>query len=175
MAYRKPGDLIPLKGRGAKLSNKMISFIDEYMVDMNAEEALRRSTYQVNDTSIPKQAKELMEHPLVAAEISRRMMERRQKTELTAEYLVNKLVQMIETNEIANPNAALRAIELAGKSIGLYKERQEISGPDGKAIEMEQRTQENAADFARRISVLAERNGTSNVVKLPERSGTGGT
>jgi hypothetical protein len=63
----------------------------------------------------------------------------------------------------------LRAIELAGKSIALWKERQEISGPDGEAIKHEQHIKESVADFTSRISSLAKRGGQTNVVEFTKR------
>jgi hypothetical protein len=80
-------------------------------------------------------------------------------------------MNIIEDTQADNPQACLRAIELAGKSIALWKERQEISGPDGEAIKHEQQVRENVADFTSRIASLAKRNGTSNVLEFPERGG----
>lgn len=106
-----------------------------------------------------------MQHPLVREEIAKRLEKRSDKSELTAEYLIQKLLNIIEADETKIPDT-LRAIELAGKSIALWKERQEISGPDGAAIQQEINTKESVADFTRRISGLAKRNGTDNVVPL---------
>ena len=159
--------------RGHKLTPKMLEFIDLYMVHMSPTKAVELSSYKVKDSN--RHAAELMQHPLIIAEIKKRMDARSQKHELSAELLINKLLKIIANTEDDNPNTALRAIELAGKSIALWKERQEISGPDGEAIRHEQTIKENASDFTSRISGLAKRAGTdgSNVVAL--RSGDGGS
>ena len=164
----KPGN----NGKGKKLTPKMVEFIDLYMIHMNATKAMELSSYKTSNPT--RHATEVMQHPLVREEIQRRLDKRSEKAEVKAEYLIAKLMKIIETTEEENPQACLRAIELAGKSIALWKERQEISGPDGEAIKHEQQVKENVSDFTRRIAGLAKRNGTDNVLEFPERSGDGG-
>lgn len=177
MAYLsvKDGRLKPTGSRGGKLTPKMLSFIDQYFgaASFNATEAVRLSDYKT--TNHPEvQAAELLNHPNVVEEIERRQKARGAVAEVKAEYLINKLMQIIEREQEENPSAALRAIELAGKSIALWKERQEISGVDGEAIKHEQQIKESVADFTSRISGLVKRARTDNVVEFPERSGAGG-
>lgn len=173
----KTGRSKPARFNGGRLTLKMRSFVDAYMGEAfgNVFKALELSMYKVdNPKTKNKLSVELMKHPAVIDEIAKRNAERTTKTEVRAEYLINKLTEIVEAEQNGNPGAALRAIELLGKSIALWKERQEISGPDGEAIKHEQRVKESVADFSSRISSLVERSGTSNVVKLPERSGAGG-
>lgn len=152
-----------------KLTPKMLSFIDHYMVTQSGAEAVRLSGYK--SKSPIRLAYQLMQHPLIQKEISDRLALRSEKMEVKADYLIAKLLMIIEDTEKNNPTAALRAIELAGKSIALWKERQEISGPDGEAIRHEQHVKESVADFTSRIAGLAKRSGTDNVVEFPERGG----
>ena len=167
------GRIIPgNNGKGRKLTPKMVEFVDLYMIHMNATKAVELGSYKTKHPT--RHAAELMQHPLIQAEIQKRLDKRSEKAEVKAEYLINKLINIIEQTEAENPNACLRAIELAGKSIALWKERQEISGPDGQAIKHEQQVKENVADFTSRISSLAKRNGTSNVLEFPDRGGEGG-
>jgi hypothetical protein len=163
---------------GKKLTPKMLSFINAYFgeANFNGLKAIELSDYKCTTKYSAHQTyAELMNHPLVKAEIDKRQAKREQKSEVKAEYLIGKLLEMIEDNQIANPTAALRAIELAGKSIAMWKERQEISGPDGAAIQHEQQIKESVADFTSRISGLVKRAGTDNVVEFPVGSGAGGT
>ena len=186
MAYLsiRDGKLESGNGKGKKLTPKMISFVDAYFgeASFNATEAVRLSDYVVSNNP-QQQAAELMNHPLVRAEIERRQSARTAVAEVKAEYLINKLMQIIEAEQQANPQAALRAIELAGKSIALWKERQEISGPDGEAIKHEQKVKESVAEFTTRIASLVKRGGNAsqpdasgetNVVGFPERRGASG-
>lgn len=171
MAYRLKNGTLPTSGKGSKPSAKMQMFVSEYMVDMNATDAYKRAGYKSKNARI--QAVMLMQHPWVSSEIKRLMDKKRERNEITADYLIQKLVAIIEATEADNPQAALRGIELAGKSIALWKERQEISGPDGGAIQHEQKVKQSADEFTRRIAGLAERGGESEVVEFPKRRGEG--
>lgn len=172
--------------RGTKLTGKQLSFIDAYFgeANFNAAKAYELSAYESTTKSrgtTDKIISELMAHPNVKAEIQRRYAVREQKSEVHAEYLIQKLLQIIESEQEQNPQAALRAIELAGKSIALWKERQEISGPDGEAIKHEQHIKESVSEFTSKIQSLAGRatgtddaSGTGNVVRFPDGRGEGG-
>lgn len=178
MAYLsiKAGKTVSQGTKGHKLTPKMLSFIDAYFSDanFNATKAIELSDYKAT-SNLNLQAAELMNHPLVAAEVKRRTDLRTEKSEVKAEYLINKLMQIIEAEQLGNPSAALRAIELAGKSIALWKERQEISGPDGEAIKHEQTIKESVADFESRITSIAKRNGSTNIVEFPKQRSEGDT
>jgi phage terminase small subunit len=164
------GDEVPKKGKGSKLTTKQENFVNEYFVDFNASAAVLRAGYKT--TSPNKLAGKMMSHPLVAAAVAKRKEERKEKLELSADYVIHKLIAIADKREDDNPNAALRALELLGKHLGLYRDRQEISGPDGEAIQMEQKVKQNADEFTRRIASLAARGGKGNVVKFPDGQGT---
>lgn len=151
----------------------MRSFIDAYFgaANFNALKAIELSDYNCKTKhSVHQTSAELMNHPLVVAEIEARMVKRELKSEVKAEYLISKLIAIIESDTTKTPDT-LRAIELAGKSIALWKERQELSGPDGIAIQHEQHVKESVADFTSRISSLVKRGAANNVVSFPKRSG----
>ncbi len=163
---------------GRKLTPKMRSFINAYFgeANFNAIKAIELSDYKCTSRASAHQTSaELLNHPLVHAEIERRLAAREKKSEVKAEYLITKLIEIID--DIASEKTAdrLRAIELAGKAIALWKDRQEVSGPDGGAIKHEQDIKESVADFTSRISSLVKRTGTDNVIEFPERSGASGT
>jgi phage terminase small subunit len=171
------GRSVSTNNKGKKLTPKMLTFIDAYFgeANFNAVKAMELSAYKnSNKLAASEHASQLLQHPLVIAEIKRRNDLRAERSEVKAEYLIAKLMQIIEKEQEDNPQAALRAIELCGKSIALWKERQEISGVDGEAIKHEQHVKESVASFTSRISQLAERQGSQNVVSLPVRRGDGG-
>lgn len=168
MAYLQPGYEPPLKGKGSKLSAKMVKFIDHYMGDcqMNGSKAFIAAGYKAHDkAAINRYSTRLLRHPLISKEIARRQGLHRERMEFSADFLLAKLMTIINDGDTKTADQ-LRAIELAGKSIALWKERQEISGPDGKAIEMEQKITEEVNEFTSRIARLAESGRTSGVVKL---------
>lgn len=166
MSYKRRGTEVRTKGKGARLCGKLPLFVDEYMIDRNGVQAAKRAGYKSNN--LATLAAQIMTHPLVIEEISRRDAENREKNELTAEYVIQKLVAIVERTEKESPSAALRGLELLGKTLALFKERQEISGVDGNAIEYEQKVKENVADFTSRIASLAERSREGEVTKFPE-------
>lgn len=173
MAYLKHGQEPPATGKGSKISQKMLLFVDEYMLDLNGSAAVLRAGYKTRNAH--KLASELLQHPLVRAEIEKRTSKRREKLELTADYVLTKLVSIVEDTETGNVQAALRGLELLGKHLGLFKERTEISGPDGNAIQMEQKVNNDVADFTSRLSRLARTAGTGEVVEFPKPDGQGET
>ena len=117
MSYLREGDEPPKNGKGKRLSPKMERFVEEYFVDLNASQAVLRAGYKTRNQN--KLAAELMRHPLVKAAIDERKEERRDRMELTADYVLNKLVDIVEKTESGSPQAALRGLELLGKHLGL--------------------------------------------------------
>ena len=164
--------------KGKKLTPKMLSFINHYFSDgdFNAVKSIELSDYKCKTkSSVLQTASELMDHPLVLAEIKRRNDLREKKSEVKAEWLINKLMNIVNNTEQDNPQAALRGIELLGKTIAIWRDKQEISGPDGNAIQHEQKVKEDVDDFTRRIASLAKRAGTTNVVSFPNGGSSSGT
>jgi phage terminase small subunit len=155
--------------KGHKLTPNMKSFIDEYLIDFNAVDAMFRSTYKTPTRNQARHmAAHIMAHPLVVEEIDRRVDKRSEKAEIKAEYLILKLMEIIDKDEGESKERTsdrLRAIELAGKAIAMWKERQEISGPDGEAIKHEQTIRENADAFTNKLEQLAQRNNVVQLVK----------
>jgi phage terminase small subunit len=160
--------------RGKHLTPKMAEFVDLYMLHGSATKAIELGSYKTDHPH--RHGQRLLQHPTIREEIMKRQAARSKKFEVTAEYLVEELTGILtKSKEDNNHTAALRAIELMGKTIALWKDRQEVTGADGEAIKHEQLIKENAADFTSRISGLAKRAGTSNVVEFPNGSGASGS
>ena len=145
----------PEKGKGSKLTTKMQVFVDEYFVDFNGSAAVLRAGYKSKSPN--KLATKLLQHPLVAEAVAEKKKERQKETELSQEYVIQKLIAIAERQEDGNPQAALRSLELLGKTMGMFKDRQEISGPDGEAIQMEQKVKQSAEEFTSKLQQLARR------------------
>lgn len=165
MSYLKHGAEVPTKGKGSKLSALMLRFVEEYQVDWNASKAVLRAGYKTKNPN--RVGTSLLQHPLIQKELEAQTELRKEKMEFSADFLLTKLMAIINDPEVKT-NDILRAIELAGKSIALWKERQEISGPDGEAIKMEQRVKEDVAKLTSKLASLAARGGTGTVTEFPK-------
>lgn len=161
MAYLDPNAPIPEKGKGSKLSDKQARFVEEFLVDLNGSAAVLRAGYKTKNPN--RIATDLLRHPLVKRELDKFREERKERMEATVDYVLTKLVTIVEDTEKGNPQAALRGLELLGKHLGMYKDRQEISGPDGEAIKYEQKVKEDAESFTSAIARLANRGGKAGV------------
>lgn len=148
-------------------------------------EAYKSAGYSVNsETTARTEASRLMKHPAIIAELARYDQVLDKEHELNKEYVVQKLIKIVEDTQDSSPTAALRGLELLGKELGMFKDRQEISGPDGEAIKYEQKVKEDVNDFTLRLQQLTKQSranqpsdeagsdagdGEGTVVKLPKR------
>ena len=144
---------------------KMESFVQHYLVCQNASEAVRLAGYKTKNAH--KMGAELLRHPLVSAAVKAGREERKDRMEVTADWILNRLVDITQREGIRTSDE-IKAIELLGKSLALWKERQEVSGVDGKAIEYEQRIREDINEFTSSLTRLSKRSGTDGVVEFPK-------
>ena len=148
-----------VKAKKQGLTSLQERFVDEYMVDMNAAQAVKRAGY---NTQAPAQmGLKVLRTPKVAEEVARRLEQKRERTQVTENYVINRLVNLAESTD--KDSDKLRALELLGRSLGIFRDRQEISGPDGAAIEYKQRIEQDAADLSSAIARLAKREGAGGM------------
>lgn len=125
------------------LTPRQLAFAREYVVDFNGSAAAVRAGY--SPTYADRQAHILLKHEGVRTYIDWLTQSKASKiTSVDPDYLIQKVHEII-VKEDAKDGDKLRALELLMKHKGMFIERQEISGPDGKAIEMQQRTEEDAS------------------------------
>lgn len=161
----------PASGRGSKLTAKQRRFAEAYVKHYDKFQALEDAGYKTKNKK--EMARALLAHPLVKAFVEKAQVAKEKRNELSQDYVIQKLISIVEDTEQGNPQAALRGLELLGKHLGLYRDRQEISGPDGESIKMEQKINERATDFTSKLSRLAANRGTGEVVSFPKPSGDG--
>lgn len=146
-----------------ELTIKQKRFVDNYVTLGNASEAVIQAGYATKNKN--RMGSKMLQQPKIKAAIDERLQEERERNELTADLVIQKLMNIVDATETDNPTAALRGLELLGKHLGLYRDRQEISGPDGGAIEMDQRQTESIQELHNSLDRLASRN-KDNVVEL---------
>lgn len=162
----RPGTTPPKKGRGSRLTALQLRFVEEYCsIDeddpeksLNGTKAVLRAGYNTKNPN--RIASELLRHPVVSAEIKKRLDAREDRLELTHDYIINRLLLL--SDKAGRDSDKIRSLELLGRTLSMFKDRQEISGPDGEAIKHEQKVQEDVADFTRSIQRLTSRNSSKN-------------
>lgn len=140
------------------LSEKQKLFCEEFLVDLNATQAVVRAGYR---TKYPNRiAFQLMENPAVRIAIDALRAERAKGSDVTKDFVLRGIQRAItKAEEANNTGAMLRGYELLARHLGMFVERTEISGPDGGAIETK-KIEEDVADFTRAIASIAKRSGT---------------
>ncbi len=94
----------------AKLTAKQQAFVNEYVVDLNGAQAAIRAGYS------EKTAKEIgaenLTKPNIANAIAEKMKSRNEKTEINAEYVLKRLVEIDEMDvaDILNADMSLKSI-----------------------------------------------------------------
>ena len=112
------------------LSPKQELFVKEYLVDLNATQAALRAGYKD-----PNFGRQLLAKTNVSVAIQAAKAERAERVEIKADDVLKGIVRCTTKAEDAEDyKTALKGFELQGKHLGLFVERQELSGPDGAPI-----------------------------------------
>ncbi len=135
-----------------KLTPKQNSFVDEYLIDLNATQAAIRAGYSRN--SARQIGDENLSKPVIAAAVAEAKQERSEATKIDAEWVLREAVALYErcigeVRPALHPKSrrqmrdsdgnllftfqaatAARVLELIGKhtEIGAFKDRLEVSG-----------------------------------------------
>ena len=103
-----------------KLTPKQNSFVDEYLIDLNATQAAIRAGYSRN--SARQIGVENLSKPVIAAAVAKAKRERAEATKIDAEYVLKRLHQIVER--------CLQEVKPALHS----KTRQPMKDEDGNAL-----------------------------------------
>jgi phage terminase small subunit len=139
----------------SQLNPKQLRFVDEYLIDLNGTQAAIRAGYSQKTAN--EQAARLLANVSLQAAIQEKMQERSKRTEITADYVLNTIVETIErckqeiepiyagrgenrefTGEFQfDSMAVLKGAELLGKHLKLFTDKVEHGGPNGGPIKTE--------------------------------------
>lgn len=106
------------------LTPKQKAFVQEYLVDLNATAAAKRAGYK--DPNIGRQ---LITKNNVSAAIQKAMWCREQRTEITQDYVIDKLREIADKEASDGQDSDLKysskikALELLGKHVGAFERR----------------------------------------------------
>lgn len=139
-----------------KLTDKQTAFVREYLIDLNATQAAIRAGYSERTAS--RIGPQLLGKTCVREAIEKAQAKRAQRVEVTQDYVLSNLVEVVERTMQRAPvlgkgeqvtdeegravwtfdaKNANRALELLGKHLGIFtdKIRAEVSGPDGGPVQ----------------------------------------
>lgn len=101
-----------------KLNPKQETFCREYLVDLNASAAAVRSGY--SEKTSRQIGAENLTKPDILEKIERLRNERAQRTQIVADDVISRLRDIADLWE-QSPSAAVRALELLGKHLGIFE------------------------------------------------------
>ncbi len=139
------------------MPDRMKAFCYEYLKDLNATQAVLRAGY---DTVHPNRiGTQLKNKPAVNIALDYLQKDREQKLKVDATFVLDKIIKSIDRAEKkGNEAAVLRGAELLAKHLGMFVDRQEISGPNGDAIRVqEEQIRQTAEDFKSKILTLSRK------------------
>jgi phage terminase small subunit len=118
------------------LTPKQQTFVDEYLVDLNATQAAIRAGYS------KKTARAIAQQNLTKLDIQQAIQKAQQKrserVQITQDSVLEGIVRCTNASEeAADYKTALKGYELQGKHLGLFTERVEnkVTGPDGGPVQ----------------------------------------
>ena len=112
------------------LTIKQITFIAEYLKDGNATRSAIAAGY--SEKTAQEQGARLLLNVMVKEELAKRFQRLQERTEITADYVLNGIKTVAENTE--KDNDKLKAYELLGKYLKLFTDKTELSGKDGGPI-----------------------------------------
>ena len=128
-----------------KLNDKQRKFADEYIKCLNASEAYRKAGYKSDNVgTVKNNSSKLLANTYIQEYIAERQKKLQEKTEITQEWVLNRLKEisdrcmqevpvmkrvdgeMVETGEFKfDSQGAVKSTELLGKHLGLFEAKQQ--------------------------------------------------
>lgn len=140
-----------------ELTEKQQRFIEEYLVDMNATQAAIRAGY--SEKTARQAGAECLSKPVIVAEITKAFAKRSKRTEVTADYVLANLVEVVERcmqrapvmtrrgREVVqvtddegrdvwrfDAKGVVSALNLLGQHLAMFKQLHQHSDADGNPL-----------------------------------------
>lgn len=119
-----------------KLTAKQQTFVQEYLVDLNATQAAIRAGY--SEKTAAEIGCENLTKPQIADAVAVAARARAKRTGIDADMVIDGLIDVWRA-AVATDNlpAATRALELLGKNLGMFGVKIELTGADGGPVAMD--------------------------------------
>jgi phage terminase small subunit len=115
------------------LTAKQQAFVQEYLIDLNATQAAIRAGYSVR--SAMEQGYQLLQKTSVSDAIEAARGERMERLEWSADDIMRDIREIAQNRRGVEPRDRLKAYELAGRHLGMFKDKIEHSGSMGVTIQ----------------------------------------
>lgn len=118
------------------LTPKQAMFVAEYLVDLNATQAAIRAGYSKRTAG--QIGEENLRKPEIAEAIQSAQREREERTHITQDQILREVAAIALSplgDELIKTTEKLKALELAGKHLAMWTDKQQHLGPNGGAIE----------------------------------------
>jgi len=109
------------------INDKQRRFAEEYFLDSNFQRAYMQAYGSTNKRSSREMGSKLIKHPEVILELERMNKERMERINWTSDEVL-KEIKEIAHSEDSSKAEKLKALELAAKSMGMFREKVEHSG-----------------------------------------------
>ena len=166
------------------LSPKQQRFVEEYLLDLNATAAYQRAGYKATGNAAAVEGHRLLRNPKIVAAIAAKQAERSAETRVTQNYVLTNLVEVVErcmqrapvmvrdgremvqaTDADGNhiwefdSKGAIGALVPLGKHLGMFKEKVELTGADGKPLQVTVTLDDVQAARRKALEYRTERDG----------------
>ncbi len=132
----------------ADLTPKRAKFVQEYLVDLNATQAAIRAGFSPKSASV--EGARLLINAKVAAEIAKAQLARQERTQVTQDWVVERLRENVDRAMTAEPvtdkegnetgeyryegAVANGALSLLGKHLGMFVDKKEVTMTGGSGV-----------------------------------------
>lgn len=106
------------------LTPKQAAFVQEYMIDLNATQAVLRAGYQMTEAAAAVHGSKLLRNAKIQKAIQEARKDIEARCRVTADWVLEQIAA-IATDEEARTADRLKALELLGKHLGMWEKRQE--------------------------------------------------
>lgn len=117
----------------SKLTDKQKMFCREYLVDLNATQAAIRANYSKKTAG--SVGHENLTKPDIQAELKKLMDKRSAKVEVTAEYVLQTILDTVELSKTDDDKQNIyKGAELLGKHLKMFTDKVQLGGDDDSPL-----------------------------------------